>query len=399
LAVENRDVVILGGVRTPIGKFGGTLRSVPVVELGTTVLKAAMQRVGIAPDSIDEVAFANNRQAGNGTNPARQVAVRAGLPIEVPAYTINMACGSSLQTAILATRSLRLGDSEIIGMGGMESMSTIPYLMRSDIRWSGVKAGNIVLEDGWNDGKIDPLCGLSMGETAEILARKYSISREEQDEYALESHRKTAKAWESGIFDRDVMPVTVPQKKGDPLVLERDEGYRTDTSMEKLSRLKPAFEEGGTVTAGNSSQMSDGAAAMIMTTRQRAEALGQTPRASIVSYAAVGVEPSEMGRGPNEAIPIALERAGMTLSDVDLFEINEAFAAQMLCNERILGWDRSKVNVHGGAIAIGHPTGATGARLLVMLMTALEERDGEIGLAALCMGGGQGAAIIIRREG
>lgn len=399
MAVENRDVVILGGVRTPIGKFGGTLRSVPVVELGTTVLKAAMQRVGIAPDSIDEVAFANNRQAGNGTNPARQVAVRAGLPIEVPAYTINMACGSSLQTAILATRSLRLGDSEIIGMGGMESMSTIPYLMRSDIRWSGVKAGNIVLEDGWNDGKIDPLCGLSMGETAEILARKYSISREEQDEYALESHRKTAKAWESGIFDRDVMPVTVPQKKGDPLVLERDEGYRTDTSMEKLSRLKPAFEEGGTVTAGNSSQMSDGAAAMIMTTRQRAEALGQTPRASIVSYAAVGVEPSEMGRGPNEAIPIALERAGMTLSDVDLFEINEAFAAQMLCNERILGWDRSKVNVHGGAIAIGHPTGATGARLLVMLMTALEERDGEIGLAALCMGGGQGAAIIIRREG
>jgi acetyl-CoA C-acetyltransferase len=315
----------------------------------------------------------------------------------VPVQTINMACPSGMRCMALASQAIRLGDSTTIMVGGMDSMSTIPYLLK-DCRWAGFKMGDRTLLDGWADS-IDPLCGVGMGATAENLVEKFKISREEQDRFAVESHQKAAKARDNGWFDEEIVPVEVPAKGKQPaLVFDKDETIRADTTIEKMAKLKPAFKKDGTVTAANACGMSDGATALILTSRDHAKALGAKPLFSLVAYSNVAVEPSTMGEGPGLAIPTVLERAGMKLDQMDLIEVNEAFAVQVLANERVLEWDREKLNVHGGAIALGHPTGISGARIVVTLYHALKRTGGNLGIASICGGGGVSMALIIKRE-
>jgi len=380
-----------------MGRFGGTIKDVAAYDLGATAIRAAIQRAGISADTVDDVIYGSCRQAGNGPNPARTASVRGGVPMSVPVQTINMACPSGMRCIQLASQAIRLGDSKTVVVGGMDSMSTIPYLLK-DCRWDGFKMGDRTLLDGWSDS-IDPLCGMGMGATAENLVEKYGITREEQDQFAVESHHKAAKAQSSGWFDAEIVPVEVPAKGKQPAILfEKDETIRADTSVEKLAKLRAAFKKDGTVTAGNACGMSDGATALVLTTREHAKALGAKPLFSLVAYSNVAVEPATMGEGPGVAIPAALERAGMALSDMELIEVNEAFAVQVLANERVLGWDRSRVNVHGGAIALGHPTGISGARIVVTLYHALKGTDKELGIASICGGGGVSMATIIKRE-
>jgi acetyl-CoA C-acetyltransferase len=323
--------------------------------------------------------------------------VRGGVPVGVPVHTINMACPSGMRCLAAASQAIRLGDSKTVMAGGMDSMSTIPYLLK-DCRWDGFKMGDRTLLDGWADS-IDPLCGFGMGVTAENLVEKYKISREQQDQFAVESHQKAAKAQSEGWFDAEIVPVEVPAKRKEPAVLfEKDETIRPDTSLEKLAKLRAAFKKDGTVTAGNACGMSDGATALVLTSREHAKALGATPLFSLVAYSSVAVEPTTMGEGPGLALPAALERAGLTLDQMDLIEVNEAFAVQVLANEQTLKWDRAKLNVHGGAIALGHPTGISGARIVVTLYHALKGTGGELGIAGICGGGGVSMAMIIRRE-
>lgn len=395
--MELSDVVAISAVRTPMGRFGGTLREIPVYDLGAVAIRAALARAGVAGDGIDDVIFGNCRQAGNGPNPARTAAVRAGIPVSVPVQTINMACPSGMRCIALASQAIRLGDSKLVMVGGMDSMSTIPYLLK-DCRWDGFKMGDRTLLDGWSDS-IDPLCNTGMGGTAENLVEKYQISREAQDRFAFESHQKAAQAQSSGWFDEEIVPVTVPAVGKQPAgVFDKDETIRPDTSVEKLAKLKPAFKPSGTVTAGNACGMSDGATALVITSREHARSLGATPLFSLVAYSSVAVDPATMGEGPGFSIPAALQRAGMTLSQMDLIEVNEAFAVQVLVNERVLKWDRGKLNIHGGAIALGHPTGISGARIVVTLYYALKRTGGELGIAGICGGGGVSMALIIRRE-
>lgn len=396
MVMELNDVVVVSAARTPMGKFGGTLRNVMAYDLGAAVISEALKRAGIEGEQVDEVIFGNCRQAGNGPNPARTAAVRGGIPTAVPTHTVNKACPSGMKAVALASQAIRLGDCEIVVAGGMESMSTMPYLLKG-VRWEGFKLGNRVLEDAWSD-TIDPLCNMGMGQTAENLVERYKISREEQDRFSLESHQKAARAQDEGWFDWEIVPVEVPQPKGDPISFAEDETIRRDTSLEKMAKLPPVFKPDGTVTAGNACQMSDGAVALVVTSREKAAALGIEPLFSLVSYSQVAVEPAYMGEGPGVSIPKALERAGMTLDDMDLIEVNEAFAVQVLANERVLGWDREKLNVHGGAIALGHPTGISGARILVTLYNALRQHDGELGIAGICGGGGVSMAMVIKRE-
>ncbi len=395
--MELSDVVAISAVRTPMGRFGGTLRDVAVYDLGAVAIRAALERAGMAGDGIDDVIYGSCRQAGNGPNPARTAAVRGGIPVSVPVHTINMACPSGMRCLAAASQAIRLGDSKTVLAGGMDSMSTIPYLLK-DCRWDGFKMGDRTLLDGWADS-IDPLCGVGMGVTAENLVEKYKISREDQDQFAVESHQKAAKAQAKSWFDAEIVPVEVPAKRKEPAVLfEKDETIRPDTSLEKLAKLRPAFKKDGTVTAGNACGMSDGATALVMTTREHAKALGATPLFSLVAYSSVAVEPTTMGEGPGLALPAALERAGVKLDQMDLIEVNEAFAVQVLANEQVLKWDRAKLNVHGGAIALGHPTGISGARIIVTLYHALKGTGGELGIAGICGGGGVSMAMIIRRE-
>lgn len=395
--MDLKDVVVISAVRTPMGRFGGTLKDIASYDIGAHAIKSALERIKLGGDQIDEVIFGNCRQAGNGPNPSRTASVRGGVPIEVPTQTINMACPSGMKTLALASQSIRLGDSSIVMTGGMDSMSTIPYLLKGT-RWEGFKMGDKTLEDGWSDS-IDPLCGQGMGVTAENLAEKYDISREEQDKYAIESHKKAARAQEKGWFDEEIAPMTVPGKRGeDPIVFKKDESIRPDTNMEKLGKLKAVFRKDGTVTAGNACGMTDGATALVVTSREKAKALGYPPLFSILSYSSTAVQPDEMGDGPSRSIPLALETASMTLSDIDFIEVNEAFAVQILANERVLKWDRDKLNVHGGAIALGHPTGISGARIIVTLYHALKTHDKELGVAGICGGGGVSMAMVIRRE-
>jgi acetyl-CoA C-acetyltransferase len=365
-------------------------------DLGAVVVSEVLRRAGIDGEQVDEVILGNCRQAGNGPNPSRTASVRGGIPVSVPTHTVNKACPSGMKAVALASQAIRLGDSEIVVAGGMESMSTMPYLLKG-VRWAGFKLGNKVLEDAWSD-TIDPLCNMGMGQTAENLVEKYKISREEQDKFSLESHQKAAKAQDEGWFDEEIVPVKVPQPKGEPILFSKDETIRRDTSSEKMAKLPPVFKKDGTITAGNACQMSDGAAALVVTSRGKAKALGVKPLFSIVSCSQVAVEPAYMGEGPGVSIPMALKRAGMSLDDMDLIEVNEAFAVQVLANERVLGWDRSKLNVHGGAIALGHPTGISGARILITLYYALKQHDKEIGIAGICGGGGVSMAMVIRRE-
>ena len=403
------DVVCTGAVRTPMGRFGGTLKDVSSFDLGARAIEAALSRAGIAGGEVDDVIFGSCRQAGNGPNPARTAAVRGGVPLGVPAVTVNMACPSGMRCASLAAQAIRLGESRTVLVGGMDSMSTIPYLLKN-CRWEGFRMGNRELLDGWSDS-IDPLIGQGMGETAENLATKYGISREEQDRYAVSSHERAAAAWSAGAFDDEVVPLDIPKRGKDrglgdpgggeqrpPERLEQDETFRREVDVQKMASLKPAFRKDGTVTAGNACGMSDGAAALVLTTREEAARRGTRVLFSIVSYAQTAVPPETMGEGPAEAIPAALSKAGMTLGDMDLYEVNEAFAVQVLANERVLGWDRDRLNVHGGAIALGHPTGMSGARVLVTLQNALRVKGKELGVAAICGGGGVTAAMVIRRE-
>ncbi len=392
------EIVAISAVRTPLGKFGGSLKNIPSFEMGGVAIREALKRATISGEQVDDVILGSCRQAGNGPNPARTAAVKGGIPISVPVVTINMACPSGMKALALATQAIRLGEAEIVVVGGFESMSTIPYLFKN-ARWDGFKMGNKILEDGWSDS-IDPLIGQGMGATAENLCDIYNISRQEQDEFAAESHAKAFTAQQNGWFDNEIVPVTVPEKGKNPSFLfDKDETIRPEIDLEKMARLKPVFRKDGTVTAGNACQMSDGATALVMTHRKMAERIGTKPLFSIVSYAQVAVAPEVMGEGPALSIPAALDNAGMSLDDMDLIEVNEAFASQTLANEKVLRWDRRKLNIHGGAIALGHPTGISGARILVTLYYALNRVQKTMGIGAICGGGGVSMATVIKREG
>jgi acetyl-CoA C-acetyltransferase len=392
------DIVAVAAARTPIGSFGGTLRDVPAYDLGAAAIREATRRSGLEPTRIDKVIFGNCRQAGNGPNPARTAAIRGGLSVSSPVMTVNMACPSGMKTVMLAARELQAGDAEFILAGGMESMSTMPYLLKG-ARWDGLRFGDKTLMDSWSD-TIDPLCGFGMGMTAENQAEEYALPREIQDEFAMQSQQRAAAAQQAGWLADEIVPFRLePSKKHpDGQLFSRDEGWRADTTMDRLAKLRPVFKKDGTVTAGNACTMGDAACAIVLTTREKATALGLELLFSVVTFAETAVEPSLMGDGPGRSIPLALAQAGMTLADMDFIEVNEAFAAQVLANERVLRWNRDRVNVWGGAIAIGHPTGFTGARLLLTLSSILRRNDKELGVAGICGGGGVTTAMIIRRE-
>jgi len=391
------EIVAISAVRTAMGSFGGTLKDIPSYDLGAVVIREAIKRASIESNQVDDVILGSCRQAGNGPNPARTASVRGGIPESVPAITLNMACPSGMRALALATQSIRLGEANIVLIGGFDSMSSIPYLLKG-ARWDGFKIGNKVIEDGWSDS-IDPLIGQGMGETAENLYDKFKISRIEQDEFAIESHLKASAAQKNGWFDEEIVPVEIPATYKSPAVIfNKDETIRHIIDKEKLAKIKPAFRKDGTVTAGNSCGLSDGATALVLTHRKNAEKLGVKPLFSIISYSQVAVGSSIMGEGPALSIPAALEKAGMKLSDMDLIEVNEAFAIQVLANERILKWDRAKLNVNGGAIALGHPTGISGARIIVTLYHALKRLNKTYGVAAICGGGGVSMAAVIKRE-
>ncbi|MFG1948519.1 thiolase family protein [Nonomuraea sp. NPDC048826] len=386
------DVYIVSAVRTPHGRYGGSLQDVRLVDLGGLAGRAALERAGVPPADVGELVLSTCRQAGNGPNPGRQVALKAGLPEPVPAQTVNMACASGLKALQLAAHPILLGDSELTLAVAAESMSTMPYLAPYTLRWGGVRRGDILLADGWKDGGTDPICGMNMGQTAEKVAREYGVTRADQDAWSARSHRRLAEAWERGRLDGQI--VEVAHEAGS---LAKDETFRPGSTAEKLSTLRPAFEDGGTVTAGNSSQMADGAAAVVLAGGRAAAERGLARRARLVSVAAVGVDPTMMGIGPAAAIPLALKKAGLSVADIDLFEINEAFAAQIVQNVRVLDLDEDRVNVNGGGIALGHPTGQSGLRVVVSLLHELERRDARFGVASLCVGGGQGIAAVIER--
>ncbi len=394
--MELDQIVLLPGARLPIGRFGGALRDLRVYELGAKAIAEAVRRSGLRPEQIDEVFVAHNRQSGNGPNPGRTAAVFGGLPAATPAHTINMACPAGLRAAIEAAQAIRLGECDTALVCGMESMSTIPHVLLG-ARWRAFRSGPVVVEDEFF-GMKEPLSGMSAIELAEHTAARYGISRREQEAFAVESHQKAARAWQNGWCAEEVVGVDVPAGEGRAAArFERDECFRADASLEKMAAL-PAAKEGGSVTAATASGITDGAGALVLTTRARARAAGVAPLASIVAYVQVGLEPREMLDGPALAIPRVLERAGMRLDEMDLVEVNEAFAAQVIANERALQWDRARLNVHGGAIALGHPTGFTGVRLLVATSYALRTHGGRFGLIALCGGGGLGVAMILRRE-
>ena len=391
-----REVVIVSAVRTPIGTFGGNFKDVSAVSLGTIVAKEAMKRANIKPDMVDEVIFGNVLQAGLGQNVARQISIYSGIPVQVPSYTVNKVCGSGLKSVTLAAQSIMVGEGDIILAGGTENMSQAPYLLKK-ARW-GQRMGDGVLEDYMiKDGLWDIFNDYHMGITAENLAEKYNLTREEQDKFALRSQQRAEEAIKSGRFKDEIVPVEVPQRKGDPLVVDTDEHPRFGSTIEGLAKLRPAFKKGGTVTAGNASGINDGAAALVLMAKEKAEELGLKPLATIKAYASAGVDPSIMGTGPIPATKKALEKARLTVEDLDLIEGNEAFAAQSLAVSKELKFDDEKLNVNGGAIALGHPIGASGARILVTLLYEMDKRDAKTGLATLCIGGGQGISIIVER--
>ena len=390
------QAVIVSAVRTAVGSFGRSLNSVPAVELGVTALQEALRRVNLEPGQVDEVILGNVLQAGLGQNPARQVAVRAGIPQEVPAFSINKVCASGLKSVFLAAQAVKLGDAEIVVAGGIENMSQTPYALKG-ARW-GQRMGDGELVDLMIlDGLWDIFHGYHMGVTAENVAAKYGIMREEQDEFAFQSQQKAENAIKSGRFKEEIVPVKIPQRKGDPILFDTDEHPRFGTTLEAVAKLKPAFKPDGTVTAGNASGINDGAAILVVMSARKAEQLGLKPLALITSYASAGVDPAVMGTGPIPASRKALARAGWSAAELDLIEANEAFAAQAIAVNREMGWDLSKVNVNGGAIALGHPIGASGARIFTTLIHEMVKCGARKGLATLCIGGGQGAAIAVER--
>jgi acetyl-CoA C-acetyltransferase len=389
-------IYILSAVRTPIGKFGGVFKDTNAVTLGIAASVEAMKRAGIQPNQVDEVIFGQARQAGNRPNPARQILFGAGIPVEKTAYTVNKACASGMKAIALGYQSLLLGENKIVLAGGVENMSQIPYLL-DGARW-GYRLGDGTLVDAmYRDGLFCPLADMIMGETAELLAEKYKISRQEQDEYALESQQKARAAMEQGRFASEVVPVKIIQKNGQEISIDKDEHPRPETTLEKLGRLPAVFKKGGTVTAGNSSGLTDGAAALVLSTESSVRELGLTPLAQILAVTSGAVDPKEMGLGPVPATQKILNMLNLKLSDFDRVEINEAFAAQVLAVERELKWDRAKRNISGGAIALGHPIGCTGARITVTLLHSLIQDNKELGLATLCVSGGQGMSLVLKR--
>jgi len=389
-----REAVILSAVRLPTGKFLGALKGFSAPQLGALVVRESVARAGVSPEDVDEVIMGNVVSAGIGQAPARQAAIRAGLPPKVAALTINKVCGSGLKAVMLAAQGIATGDSEIVVAGGMESMSNCPYLLpkaREGLRLGHGEVIDSMIYDGLRDAYED----YHMGCTGEIVAEKYKVTRQEQDQYALESHRKAIAAIKAGKFKEEILPVPIPQKKGDTVAFAVDESPREDTSLEALGRLKPAFKEGGTVTAGNAPGVNDGAAALVVTSAERAQALGRRPLARIVAQAVAGLEPSLVMMTPVEAVRKLWKKTGWGPESVDLMELNEAFAVQAVAVMRELKLDPAKVNVNGGAVALGHPIGASGARILTTLLHALRERGQKRGVAALCLGGGNGVALAV----
>ncbi len=388
------SVVVVSAVRTPIGDFGGTLRDVPAVDLGAVVIKEALRRANVEPEQVDEVLMGNIFQAGQRANPARQASVKAGLPYEVPALTLNNQCASAMRAITAGAHKIVAGDAEIIVAGGMENMSATPYIL-TKARWGYRLFNDKVLDHMLYDGLICVFCNYHMGVTAENLAEKYGITREEQDRLACESHRRAIKAIDEGKFKEEIVPVEVPRKRGESILFDTDEHPRRDTTLERLSKLPPVFKKDGTVTAGNSSAINDGAACVVIMSEKAAERLGVEPLARLVACSVVGVDPAIMGWGPVPATKKALEKAGMTLDDIGLVELNEAFAAQALACIKGLGLDLSITNVNGSGISLGHPVGATGCRIVVTLIYEMIRRKVRYGLATLCQGGGMGSALII----
>jgi acetyl-CoA C-acetyltransferase len=392
-----KEVVIVDAIRTPVGSFGGALKTIPVVELGSIVVKEIIKRNGLDPSSVDELIFGCVLQAGQGQNVARQIVIRSGIPMEVPAMTINKVCASGLRAVSLASQTIKAGDAEIVIAGGVENMSAAPYATAA-ARW-GARMNNTPLVDLMiHDGLWEIFNNYHMGITAENVADQYGLTREQQDEFALRSQTLAEKAITEGRFKDEIVPVPIPQRKGEPKIFDTDEHPKLGTTKEVLGKLKPAFKKDGSVTAGNASGINDGAAAILVMSKDRAEKQGYKPIARIISYASAGVDPKIMGTGPIPSTRKALEKAGLKIEDMDVIEANEAFASQSLAVARDLNLDMSKVNLNGGAIALGHPIGASGARILTTLLYELKKQPGaKLGLATLCVGGGMGHALIVEK--
>ena len=391
-----REVVIVSAARTPIGSFGGSLKDVPTRKLGAIAIKGAVERAGIKPEMVDEVIMGAVLQGGLGQNVARQMTLDAGLPIEVPAMTINKVCGSGLRAVELAAQIIKAGDADVVVSGGAENMSATAYAMPA-ARW-GARMNNTQMIDMMvNDGLWDAFNGYHMGITAENVAEQWGITREQLDEFSVISQNRAEAAIKAGKFKDEIVPVEIPQRKGDPIIFDTDEFPKFGTTMEKVAKLKPAFKKDGVVTAANASGINDAGAAVVVMSKEKADELGIKPLCTIKSYASAGVDPSIMGVGPVPASKKALEKAGLTIEDMDLVEANEAFAAQSLAVRKDLGLDPEKTNVNGGAIAIGHPIGASGCRILISLIFEMMKRDSKYGLATLCIGGGMGTALVVER--
>ncbi len=390
------DVVILSGARTGIAKFMGAFTPFAAPELGAFALKEALGRGQVGPQEVDEVIMGIVLQAGVGQNPARQAALKAGLPVSTPCFTVNKVCGSGLKAVMLAAQAIKAGDARRVAAGGMESMTNAPYLLKQARLGLRLGSGE-VLDSMVADGLTDAYDGQHMGMTAELVASEYGITREAMDAYSVRSHQKAAAAWKEGKFDAETFPVLIPQKKGDPVAFRQDDGIRADVTLEALARLKPAFKKDGVVTAGNASQINDAGAAVVVTTREVAEKKGVEPLGRIVAYATSGLEPRWVMMTVEPAVRMAAAKAGWDLADVDLFELNEAFAAQSVALLKVLGIPEEKVNVHGGAVALGHPIGASGTRCLLTLLHALKDRGLKRGIVSLCLGGGNGVAMAVER--
>ena len=390
-----KKVVIVSAKRTPIGKFMGGLSSVPAPKLGAIAIKGALEAIGLDPNEVDEVYMGNVLQAGVGQAPARQAAIFAGIPDTVPCTTVNKVCSSGMKTIMMAAQAIALGDAETIVAGGMENMSLAPHIVPMR---TGVKFGETQMEDVMQkDGLVDAFDQVAMGTYADATAIKHGISREEQDAFAVKSYRRSASAWESGVMQNEVVPVPVPQKRGDDLIISEDEEY-TNVMLEKIPKLRPAFTKEGTVTAANASTINDGAAAVIVMSEDRAKDLGLTPLATIEGYADAAQDPKWFTTAPAKALPKALAKANISLDDVELFELNEAFSVVGIANTKILGIETNKVNVQGGAVSLGHPLGCSGARIVVTLLNGMKQKNIEIGAAAICNGGGGASAIIFKRN-
>ncbi|MET0027850.1 MAG: acetyl-CoA C-acetyltransferase [Candidatus Thiodiazotropha sp.] len=393
----SENIVIVAAVRSAIGTFGGSLASIPGHQLGATIIKGLLERTGVKPEQVDEVILGQVLTAATGQNPARQASIAAGLPVETPAMTINKVCGSGLKAVHLAMQAVACGDAEVVIAGGQESMSLAPHALPNSR--NGSKMGDWKMVDTMIvDGLWDAFNNYHMGTTAQNIADKFGFSRESQDEFAAASQQKAEAALNADVFQDEIVPIEIPQRRGDPLIFKKDEFPRPGTTAESLGKLRPAFSKDGSITAGNASGLNDGAAAVMVMTESKAKALGLEPLARIAAFSSAGVDPAIMGTGPIPASTKCLEKAGWQVGDLDLVEANEAFAAQAMCVNQEMGWDMSKVNVHGGAIALGHPIGASGCRVLVTLLHEMKRRDCKKGLATLCIGGGQGVAMAVERS-